>query len=115
MKKLLLVLFSAVLLLSCSADEVEITGNLNIPEVFRGRLISSDEVNTAIITQTYLKVDGVKTITNAESEEFNGSNHYEAELANDEKLVLLYGNDYVGITIYDSDGNWIISKFFYKE
>ena len=75
MKKLLLVLFSAVLLLSCSADEVSREGGTNIPEYYLGHwkedtpdgvemwveeqrfIIKISETRTDTITEWYSAVD----------------------------------------------------------
>ena len=75
MKKLLLVLFSAVLLLSCSADEVSREGSTNIPEYYLGHwkedtpdgvemwveeqrfIIKISETRTDTITEWYSAVD----------------------------------------------------------
>lgn len=113
MKKLFTLLVLSVLLFSCSAEESsETTGNLNIPEVFRGDWITPDEEYTAKVTQTYLEVHGVRTITSVTSEEFNGDVMYRAELSDGGELILLYGNSNLGISIFDAEGNGDFSRWF---
>ena|SRR5690606_81880 len=112
MKKFILLLLS-VLIFSCSSEESsETTGNLNIPEVFRGDWITPDEEYTAKVTQTYLEVHGVRTITSVTSEEVNGDVMYRAELSDGGELILLYGNSNLGISIFDAEGNGDFSRWF---
>lgn len=121
MKKYLTLIIVFVIL-SCSnessSDSPEnqnISGTLNIPEVFRGEFEGVQTHHWAKIYENYLQVEtdsGIKTITQGTDEYFNGNNHYEVDLPNNEKLVLLFGNNYVGITVFDSEGEWIISDYF---
>lgn len=115
MIKSFLIFIISLFFFSCSSDDKTSIGSLNIPEVFRGEFEGRQTEKWAEIYPTYLKVDtdqGVKTITSGTNENFNDSNHYEVDLSNNEKLVLTYANGYVGITIFDSDGNWIISDYY---
>lgn len=115
MKKIILGIFLLLITLSCSsnsvADEPTTHNELNIPETFRGVFQGVQTNKVATITQTTLEVSN-KRIDRGENEYFNGSNHYEVDLPDGEKLVLLKGNGYVGITIYKSDNSWFISDYF---
>ena len=115
MKKIIIGIFLLLITLSCSSDSVvdETTtySELNIPETFRGVFQGARTNKVATITQTTLEVDN-KRIDRGENEFFNGYNHYELDLPDGGKLVLLKGNGYVGITIYKSNGTWFISDYF---
>ena len=87
MKKLI-ILIASVFLLSCSAEEETITGNLNIPEMFHGDFIGVHSDYKAEIRGTYLRVRGLKTITTGENEQTNNINLYTVELPNNEELIL---------------------------
>jgi hypothetical protein len=112
-KSILLLVF--VFSLPCSNDSDNISGSLDIPEVFIGEYEGVQTEKIAKIHHSYLEIEtdqGKKRITEGENEYFNGSNHYEVDLPNDERLVLLSGNGYIGITIFSSSGSWIISDYF---
>ena len=68
MKKLLLVLFSAVLLLSCSADEMSREGNnsVTIPEVYHGywKEVANNGVEMRVEEQKFIiKISETRTDT----------------------------------------------------
>ena len=114
MKKLI-ILIASVFLLSCSAEEETITGNLNIPEFFHGDFIGVHSDYNATIRGTYLRVEtnrGLKTITTGENEQTNDVNLYIVELPNDEKLILTKANGLIGISIIDSNNEFIINEPF---
>lgn len=115
MKKFLL-LPILLLSLACSTDaETDNFGDLNIPEVFRGEFTGIHTLHWARVTQTQVEVEtdgGLKTINTGKNQYFNGEDKYEVDLPNNEKLVLLYGNGYVGITVFNNEEEWIISDYF---
>ena len=114
--RILLVSFLAITLMSasCSADEEALNGNLNIPEVFvvEGRTVQTDAyvkvTQNSVIAET---TEGRKTITQGNSEFFNGEEYYEVYFDDGYKLVLVMNEPLVGVSIRNDEGVLIINDF----
>lgn len=117
MKKLL-ILLTTVLFISCQSEEITQVGSLTIPERFWGDwrgVQSGYEAHIEKHKITLQTRQGLEIVTEGETTVDNGTTHFEAELPNNEKLVLLLNNQNVlGITLY-RDGVWVISEFYTEE
>lgn len=119
MKKLLTLVALLFSLIGCNTPETPTTentqGSLFIPERYhgefhsvQGNLYAKIEAHklTAEIGNgaTEIKTEGITTID-------NGTTHFEATLSNNEKLILLKGNGFIGITL-SRNGNIYLSRYY---
>ncbi len=115
MKKLF---FTLTLLLTLSfnscTQEDQITGNLNIPEEFRGNWQGGQSRLLATVTSTFVQVEGHDIFNQADSETFNGFNYYRAKKGENDELILTRANGLIGISIY-RNGILVVNDFFGRQ
>lgn len=113
--KILLVSFLAITLMSasCSADEETTRGNLNIPEVFVVKGLSTHNDYYVKVTTNSVEAEteeGNKVILTGTEEFFNGDNYYSVMFNNGYLLELTQsGVDRVGVSITNRDNNLILN------
>ena len=121
MKKLLLLLLTITL--SCSNDE-EQSGSLQIPDRFVGDWVSGNTLAKVRTNRLEIDFEYEPTIVRTEGTTTvdNGATHFEAELPNNERLVLLFrendedtpDDDVIGITLF-GEKETITSDFYFRE
>ena len=113
--KIILVLLVSVLALSCTTDKTVDAGTLRVPDQFLGTYVGVQTKYSALIqsNKITLETDEGIVVRNNGTVTVNTSNHWEVDLGNNERIVLLKGA-YLGITMY-RDGDWVISDYYVKQ